>query len=549
MEKIVTSEIAPPSSLNQPARKPPKTPPADGTAAVADHIVFAHCPGKRIPDGLSAVVMKALALDPADRYQKVEDLQTDIDAYQGGFATKAERAGVAKHVFLFAARHKKEVGLFAAFGVLFNVAVVAFFLELTHERDRAQLSERRAIEQEQLAASRLNELRGTAPTFAAEAQQLIDEFDLGGALEKIDYAIQQVPNEASYHNLRGNILQAELRLEEAEDAYEDALQLNPKLAEARLNYNLTKDTLKKIGTDEQIKPAILADLYAALINQGRRSAAENIENQFGIDKQRLVRIWRDAFDRHGLRQQRFETNPDNTVNVDFSNVVQPDLKKLRGVPVSGLVLDETKLPDLSGLKGLALQTLSLVHAPVRDLSPLVGMPLRTLNLEDSAVTDLTPLHALPLEVLRLSNTRVSNLAPLKDTKVEQLFLGNCRNVKDITALLGLPLQTLTLNRTGVKDLTALTHSPLRELNLEGCTALTDLHPLMEIATLESVIIPLQFKEIDFLRDHPGIKRLSYIKMTQHADDFWKEYDARNAAKAAGKSASVKPSETPAETAR
>jgi len=530
VEKIVTSTISPPSSLNQPGRRMPKAPAGEETGDLAAHFVFAHCPGKRIPDGLSAVAMKALALDPADRYQKVEDLQADIEAYQGGFATKAERASMAKHALLFAGRHKKEVALFLAFFVLFNVVVVGFFLQLTHERDRARLSEKRALDQEQLADSRLDELRGTAPTFAAEAQQLIDDFDLTEALEKIDYAIQQVPNEATYHNLRGNILQAQFRLEEAVDAYEEALRLNPKLAEARLNYNLSKDVLKKIGTDEQIKPAIVAELYAALINQGRRSAAENIENQFGIDKQRLVRIWRDAFDRHGLRQQHFETNPDNTVNVDFSNVPQPDFKKLRDVPVSGLILDETKLLDLSALKGLQLQTLSLVHTLARDLKPLVGMPLRSLNLEGSAVTDLAPLHSLPLEILRLNNTRVADLSPLKDMKLEQLYLANCRHVTDLTPLVGLPLQTLTLNRTGIKDITPLTRSPLRELNLEGCASLNDLHPLMDIVTLESVVIPLQCKDIAFLRNHPGIKRLSYVKLTQSAEDFWKEFDAAKTAK-------------------
>ncbi|MDR3404655.1 MAG: protein kinase [Chthoniobacter sp.] len=554
VEKIVTSAIAPPSSHNQPSKKASRNGPAESTGEHADELAnnfaFAHLPGKRIPDGLSAVVMKALALDPADRYQHVEDLQTDVEAYQGGFATKAERASIAKHAMLFAGRHKKEVALFALFFVILNVAVIGFFLQLTHARDRALLSEKRAIEeeqraieQEQLAAARLVELHGTAPTFAAEAQQLIDDLNFTEALEKIDYAIQQVPNDANYHAVRGNILQAELRLDEAVDAYSEAVRLNPKLTEAQVNLDLTKRILKKIGTDEQIKPAILGELYAALINQGRRSAAENVGNQLGADKQRLVRIWRDAFDKHGLKQQRFETNADNTINVDFSNVGQPDLKRLHDVPVSGLILDETKLTDLSALKGLQLQTLSLGHALVRDLSPLIGMPLQSLNLEGSAVVDLAPLHSLPLEILRLSNTRVSNLEPLRDTKIEQLYLTNCRNVKDISPLSGLPLQTLTLSRTGVTDLTPLTHSPLRELNLENCTALTDLRPLMEIATLESVIIPMQCKDIGFLRNHRGIKRLSYVKMTEPMEEFWKTFDAR--AKMTPKPAVEKAAATPA----
>ena len=50
-------------------------------------------------------------------------------------------------------------------GIVFIVFVIGFFLRLTHEAERARLSEKRALEQEQLAAQRLNELRGTAAIF------------------------------------------------------------------------------------------------------------------------------------------------------------------------------------------------------------------------------------------------------------------------------------------------------------------------------------------------------------------------------------------------
>jgi hypothetical protein len=287
-----------------------------------------------------------------------------------------------------------------------------------------------------------------------------------------------------------------------------------------------------MGTDEYPKPGILADFYNTLVAQGRKSAALNVENQFGLDKQRLNRLWRDAFDKRGMSKQRFEANPDNTINVDFSKVPQPDFRKLHDIPVSGLTLDDTKLTDIVGLKGLALQTLSLGHTQVRDLSPLAGMPLRVLTLDGTPVENLAPLHDLPLEVLRMSGCRfLKDLSPLQGMKLEQLTLNLSHLVKDLSALRGMPLQTLSISHTGVSDLTPLTESPLRELNLDGCNNLIDLHPLTTIATLESVVIPLQCKDIEFLRHHPGIKRLSYKKMTQTAEDFWKEFDASKAAAA------------------
>jgi hypothetical protein len=45
-----------------------------------------------------------------------------------------------------------------------------------------------------------------------------------------------------------------------------------------------------------------------------------------------------------------------------------------------------------------------------------------------------------------------------------------------------------------------------------------------------VIIPQQCKHVEFLRNHPGIKRISYKKMTESAEEFWKVFDARQSAK-------------------
>ncbi len=65
-----------------------------------------HLPGGHIPPALSSVALKALSLRKEERYQDVKALQKDIEAYQGGFATSAEKAGVIKQFWLLAKRHK-----------------------------------------------------------------------------------------------------------------------------------------------------------------------------------------------------------------------------------------------------------------------------------------------------------------------------------------------------------------------------------------------------------------------------------------------------------
>ena len=58
------------------------------------------------PASLLAVCRKAIAFEPGGRYRRVEDFQADIAAYQGGFATKAERAGWSKRAILAIKRNK-----------------------------------------------------------------------------------------------------------------------------------------------------------------------------------------------------------------------------------------------------------------------------------------------------------------------------------------------------------------------------------------------------------------------------------------------------------
>lgn len=516
---IIAGNIVAPLTFN---RVPKKAAPL--VEGETPRVALAHCPGQRIPEGLSAISMKALRLDPAERYQTVEELQADITAFQGGFATKAERASWWRQMLLFTGRHKREFALMIGFALAMQILLVSFIIGLKREKNRALHAAERAQASEKELAQAVQALRGTAPTYAQDAVNLIDEQKLEEALEKIDYAVEQVPNEANYYALRGNILQSLLRFSESSLSYDEALSRNPGLKNVKTNLQINKKIIAEIGDDGQVTPAILRELHGALIEQKRVGEALVVLDTIGRDKQLFFNTWRAAFDQRGLKQ-RFETQEDETLFVDLSKVRLPDLRKLRAAPVSGINLDDTRVTDLAAIKGLPLTRLSLSHTLVRDLSPLVGMPLHYLNLESTPVTSLQALKNLPLETLRLTGAPVQDLIPLRGMKLEQLNLAGCRGVKDLKPLTGMPLEKLDLSRTGISDLTPLQHSAVRELNLEDCVDLVDLQPLMEMKSLESVLIPAHCRNIAFLREHPSIKRLSYKKLTQPAYEFWEEWDA------------------------
>ena len=79
-------------------------------------------------------------------------------------------------------------------------------------------------------AATLAELRHTAPTFRDLARSLMDEQKFEAALEKISYGVTLAPKDAEYHCLKGNILEALLRLGDAERSYAEALHHNARHA-------------------------------------------------------------------------------------------------------------------------------------------------------------------------------------------------------------------------------------------------------------------------------------------------------------------------------
>jgi len=144
-----------------------------------------------------------------------------------------------------------------------------------------------------------------------------------------------------------------------------------------------------------------------------------------------------------------------------------------------------------------------------DALPLRGWRhLEALNLEGTGVTDLRPLESLPLTELVLSETKVADLSPLASwpklrwlglrripaqdfsvlaglTALEFLDLG-FTSVRDLRLLQNLTaLRSLALWGTPVDSLEPLVGLPLQELDLNYAPR-PDLSPLIRIPTLESV---------------------------------------------------------------
>ena len=484
IEQIVSGQIVHPTSFSQPINPLRQSdPPPPGPDGV--NCVLSHLPGRRVPEGLAAIVMKAMATEQALRYQTVAELQADILSWQGGFAPKAERAGIGRQMILWAGRHKGNVVLFGIFFVVLNTALAVFVLSLKYERDRLRQSESDATDSAVRLSQALKDLRGVAPFFVEEAKELVRRKNLDAALARIDSAIRQVPNEPEYYNLRGNILQTMLRWDDAVEAYEEAVERNPNLASAQENLALTKKLMESDGVNQDDHEPTTADLKAleeSLIRQKRIAEASVLTDRFGPDKPLAVKLLREAVER----------DPQ----------LKPLREYLRGKALHGRF---QRLED------------GTYSANLRSLPPTAYMPL----LRNEVVS---------VSVIYLDDTSFSDLSIFTGMKLREIWLSGCTHVTDLSPLRDMQLKVLNLNRTGVQDLSPLTAMPLVELSLDGCTKITDFSPLKECRSLEKLILPHNAKNIDFLRNHPKLKFLSSRGLSEPVTEFWADFDRRRGEK-------------------
>jgi Leucine-rich repeat (LRR) protein len=262
-----------------------------------------------------------------------------------------------------------------------------------------------------------------------------------------------------------------------------------------------------------------------------------------------------------------------------------DLAPVAGMPLTNLDISRTRVADLSPL--LKCQTLKSIILPqnAKDVGSLHGLPnlarvsytskggnpdksadefwgsgqteepwivaLRKANLnfsqrrladkswaltlDDQPITDLSSLKGANITQLSIARTPVADLAPLRGMRLTNLKIGGSK-VTDLSPIKGMALTSVQLSGTAVRDLSPLTGMPLRGLIMTSCKEITDLSPLADMAsTLETVILPTNAKDIEFLRAFPNLARLSYkfdatIKgPAQTAHEFWAEYDRAKSA--------------------
>ena len=583
LQKVSSANITAPTTFGTTGNHKPG---AKGAVLEAQKIKpLPHVPAGRVPPALSAVAMKALTLEKTKRYQNIAAFSADIEAYQGGFATSAENAGAWTQFTLFVKRHKAaSIGVAAVLivgGLLGTKAIV--------EGQRAEhtLADLRRTAPVFHAQAKVDFEEGNFDAAIEKIGYAIQLDDTNPDYHLFRANLRQSSQDlttaaAGYRRV--------LALRPADAAAKLNLALCEKLlyesGGTELKLDQQRQLLAALRTQKRL---VESAPLAALIDPNTANARAAILSR--LREARKQPGWSDTRV-SALPDGTFQVNLPGLAPIDFSvlkgqpvsaldltNIGIADLSSLAGLPLKALHLAGAKVTDLSPLRGMPLENLNMRSTPLSDLSPLRGMKLQTLNLGVTAVSDLSPLAGMPLTwldcadcaglrdlsplrgaplhylYLRRSPT-ITSLAPLAGAPLRELHLVNlpmvtdltplseCVNletlelsaeVTDLTPLARLHLTRFEIRGTKVTSLAPLRGQPLHFLDLRGSAVLKDLTPLADCPSLEEIILSDNGADPIPLRALPRLRFISTrvvgnpAHAAQTAEEFWKEYDAKQAA--------------------
>jgi tetratricopeptide (TPR) repeat protein len=268
-----------------------------------------------VPEALRAVVMKAMAREKEGRYRGVAELAADVDAYVGGFATSAEGAGVMRRVRLWVGRNRVLAGSAAVLMVLGGKVVV----------------------DGQRASRALNELRESAPVFAARAEDELQAGDFEAAERSARSALRLDGERGESYVVLGKVLQVKEKWEEAVEVFGRAKGLG---ADAGGLKDLTERlVVKRKGKRED---EAREELFSALRDGGRQMESVGYAKVLGEE------FWKRRGEKiaDGAKQQAFAMSEAERMKRKDPSVIGELVRRLESkmlpVPGTEILLSKTE---------------------------------------------------------------------------------------------------------------------------------------------------------------------------------------------------------------
>ncbi|HZZ79318.1 MAG TPA: protein kinase [Gemmataceae bacterium] len=453
----------------------------------------------RISPELSAIAMKALSKDKADRYATVEALRRDVELFMEGRSVSAKEDTRTELLIKFVKRNKAFSAATAAAAVLLFIVVSwAMIANYRERRETQRAYDAYAIEQKE----KEERTRRAVPALVEIARRDAELRHFKKALEQVQLALEYDPNHVQGRLLHAQLLMVNQDFKKAVEELETYLAKNPKDGHAR---ELKKLCAKADPAAQDKGPMV--QIAQVLTAQNQPGMAEGFLRHYGKDgnevRAELLSLYRKRIAAHwpslgdlltmdaktGDLSMNVEgdqvTNlaplkdiPLRTLNISGRNI--EDLSAVRGMPLVSIRLFWCeRIKHLNDLKGIPLTSIYLQRCfALTDISGLAGAPLTSIDISEcNSLSDFAPLRGAPLERVEVNGSSVSNLDALNGPALEFLKLSSCPNVRDISPLQGAKIRTLVLSGLSVADLGPLKGMPIQQLDLTNCTLLKNLTPL------------------------------------------------------------------------
>ncbi|WDE99372.1 serine/threonine-protein kinase [Lentisphaera profundi] len=371
-----------------------------------------------LPFSLEAVCLKAMSLEPTDRYLSVENLQKDIFAYRNGFATNAEEASFVKGLKLLIMRHKS-LSIAAVLTLTLVLILTSVFinnLELS-KTNAEQLSEKLLLEKD------FHEQMGvdSAPLFLQRALDTYVICSFDESLRFVNNAVSRDDTILEAWLLKGKTHFIREEFTAAYDAFimggltkaNKLVKLTEKYKKIKLEDHSPLSIKLYLELLADLRPLQNGDIFGKVIHYkafGNLSLDDRIAFCTGVIK--LI---------HGPSTTRkFVFNFDKeTKHLDLSN--NPWLRDsncLQNFPAHSVDLTATPITNFIGLRGQPLKSLNISHTKIIEMHSLTNKEIKNLNISNNGIYNITPINNFPIEVIHIQNTPISNCHDL--TKLSQL---------------------------------------------------------------------------------------------------------------------------------
>jgi serine/threonine protein kinase len=339
-------------------------------------------PDRRVPKGLVAVIMKALALNPEDRYQTVMDLHREIQLFLTGHPTQAEHAGWITQTSLLLQRHSRIAFLLIFFLILLALVIGGNLVAISQEKAEAVAARKNAeanfnlYKNEQEVSQALGQGLGEAVSYTVRSRDFVNASSMiqlleTGLKENIDTVKRQ--NLYEQKGILHFVLQEFNAANESFDAAGETKRIG-QLRELSRKYSQIKTVDNKRLTDKQL--------------------AEMFRESTTAHQMTLYYVYY-----HHMRRRPSRAKPEEYV------------------PLAAAVLDKLNYSNYSRKNGLKVE-----FSKEGNLLDLSGSPYTVFSINIIGVYRRNVLAPLQLKTLNLNRTRLENLHELRGVRLDELSI-------------------------------------------------------------------------------------------------------------------------------